>query len=288
MEEEDPLGALIEGISDEYLTVNGKRIKIVDGTLWVSQDDIINKYVIGFNRLHKKFEVILASSKESKHITLDKLLRFLANATLVRLSHIEDGLRVPRFIAKQIYQTLVDTEACVMANGALRKSKNYHAVIKDLSTRASMVKRKHWFILPPEYPSPGSEEKSISEMTLQELYQLREQVEKHGTPEQLEIVDKHIAIKKQERKDEEQEKVETIMKERGISRERARMVLITQEEEEEQRAYDETEENKEGGDIKLNEWYSDEMESESEIEKREEKEKAQRKKRKAITKKKKK
>lgn len=287
MEESNQLGALIEGIGSEYVNVNGKRVQIEDGKLWVTHDMLINKHVVGYNRMHKKLEMILASSKESKNVSLEKLLRFVANATLIRLAHFENLLKLPRFIAKQIFDTLVETEACVSANGALRKSKEYQAIVSDLSTKASMVKKKHWFELPPEHEAPvDTGELPMIHRSLQDLYALREQAEKHGTPEQLEIVDRHIAEKKQERKDEEREKIEAIMKERGISRERARMVLITQEEEEEQRAYDETEANKEGGDVKVGEWYSDEMESESDIEKREEKERAKRKKKKSMKKKK--
>lgn len=261
MSDEEKDRAVIEYVNEKEVLVNGKKRAYVDGKLEVTQDDILNPYTVGFTRLHKKLGMILASVKETENISLQRLLEFLADSTLIRMVHFEQGLGIPRFIARQIFRELVDARACAMTNGALRKTQIYYDIVKDMKTKASLAKKKATFVLPPEFQTDlPTSEVPLSERPIEELFRLREEAERQGTQEQLGVLDRHIKIKRQERKEEREAKIAVIMQERKVSHSAAEAMLFAQEDDEEARAHDSTE------DFKNSEWYSDQTNSEEEDE----------------------
>lgn len=281
MKNVDDAKAVIGYVNDREVLVNGKRRQYVNGEIEITSDDLINAYLTGFNRMHEKLALILKTSGGPKTAPLDELLVFIANSSLTRLSHIEQLANIPRYVAKQIFAELVKSKACIMTNGALKKTRDYMEISKDFVVRAAGNSRKVKFELPPEYVAvPGSKEIPLVERSLQDLLELRELAQNNGAKEHLSTIDKHIAEKRQERKEKENERIETIMRERKISRVAAEIVMQNEDEEREN-AQAQTEE---GGDIKVDERYSDDAESEREIEEREEKERTQRKKKKAMKK----
>lgn len=285
MNENDPLGAEIEVLVQDgkpIVLLNKTRLPLVNGKVFITMDDMINKSIVGFNRMHKKIEMLLESSPGPKKVDYRKLISLIANSTLTRVSHIEQFVGVPRFMAKKIFEEFVTSNACVMSGGALKKTKEYYSVIKDYDIRLKERSRADDFIIPSEYDAvPGQLTPPLCDWNIGDLQKLLENAKAHGVKaSELGGIVRQIQFKIDEEKEKKEERIVEIMKTKKIDRHDA--------ENEWEDEFLDAQNKTEGGDIKGSEWDTDGMDSEREEEEDDSKERTQRKKKKAITKKKKK
>jgi len=254
MSENDPRVVEIEVLSLTEVLINGRRIKSNNHIFQLSYDDLIDNSILGFNRLHKKIEMILGSVPGLKNVKIEDLISLIANSSLTRISHIEQSIGVPRYVAKKIFSELVQGNACVMSGGTLKKTQEYYSIIKDYDIRHRERSRKDNFIIPPEFDEvPGSITPPLCKWEIKNLYKLREDAIAVGVEKaRLEPINRQIELKKEEEKEKRDERIEEIMKTRKIGKHEAEDIW-------EDEFINETHSKTEGQE----EWYSDQQESEN-------------------------
>lgn len=281
MSEYDSMVVEIHVLSTTEIVINGKRFKSNDHLFQFTYDDLIDTSIVGFNRMHKKLEMMLASLSGPKKVKIEKLISLIANSSLTRLSHIEQRIGIPRYLAKKIFFELIDADACVMSGGALRKTRAYYEIIKDYNVKSKDGKYDD-FVIPSELEMvPGSSTPPLCDWHIKDLRKLLEDAKAHGVKDtQLEGIVRQIQFKTEEEKEKRDERIAEIMKTRNVGKHDAEDIW----EDEFINAQDQTK----GGNVKDSEWDADTAESEKEEDSAQEKERTQRKKKKVSTKKKKK
>lgn len=230
MNENEQAGAKIKVLVQDgkpIVVINGKQLKLKNGEALITMDDMVDASVVGFNRMHKKLEMLLESSPNPKKTKLENLKQLIANSPLIRLSHVEHTAKVPRYIARQIFDELVNSKACVMSGGAIKKTKTYYEVIRDFDVRLRERSRTDEFIIPAEFDNvPGAATPPLCEWELKNLYRLREDAIEHGVERsKMEPIHRQISLKEEEAKEQEKERLEEIMKEHNVGKFTAEEIL---------------------------------------------------------------
>lgn len=208
----------IEVLSLTEVLINGKNVKSSNSIFHFTYDDLIDSSILGFNRMHKKLEMILASVPGLKKVKIEDIISLIANSSSTRISHIEQSIGIPRYVAKKIFSELVQAKACVMSGGLLKKTQEYYSAIRDFDVRQRERSRKDVFIVPAEFDEvPGAATPPLCNWELKNLYRLREDAIEHGVEKsKMEPIHRQISLKEEEAKEREKERLEEIMKERNV------------------------------------------------------------------------
>jgi len=185
------------------LFINGRKKELRDGEYIFTEDDFVNPHAAGYEKLHQKVAAMLIETK----VPLDALLRHIANSSLIRIAHLEQSLKIPRYIGRRIIAEFIEADACFSSNGAMRKTQEYFGVLGEyLKTRSTLVQRKLKYQLPLEYGDydPTTNSLPLEAMSLEMVMEELRSAEQVGAEQrEKEILAKWLRIKQKERRAKE-------------------------------------------------------------------------------------